>query len=91
MPGLSQSRSVEKIILLGELESLGFSSVHLNDLNDIAELGGLVELIKQSLLQEYRRHWNISRMTGGSPSNEENVKSFKLHASSDKYARSAVH
>ncbi|MEO9321059.1 MAG: hypothetical protein ABI361_10325 [Nitrososphaera sp.] len=72
MPRTSQVRSAEKTVLVCELESLGFSSILLNDLNDIAELKGLVELIKQSFLQEYRKHWGFAKLDGrGAPGGKE--------------------
>ena len=37
-----------------ELESLGLSNIKMNEFNDSKELGSLVSLIKQSLLNEYR-------------------------------------
>ncbi len=40
--------------LKNELESLGLQNVKLNEFNDGRELGALVSLIKQSLLNEYR-------------------------------------
>lgn len=39
---------------ISELESLGLSTVKLNELNDIHEIGNLVENLKQMFLQEYR-------------------------------------
>ncbi|HEX9677187.1 hypothetical protein [Nitrososphaera sp.] len=44
----------EQSYLVGELESLGFSSVRLNELNDNSELRSLVERVKENFLEEYR-------------------------------------
>ena len=49
-----EDSSHKRSFLVSELESLGLSSVLLNELNDIPELAGLVNLIKESLLAEYR-------------------------------------
>ena len=48
-----QTKAHEKSYLIGELESLGFHSMRLNELNDNGELQNLIEGIKESLLQQY--------------------------------------
>ena len=48
-----QTRAHEQSYLIGELESLGFHSMRLNELNDNGELRNLIEGIKESLLQQY--------------------------------------
>ena len=48
-----QTKAHEKSYLIGELESLGFHSMRLNELNDNAELLNLIKSIKESLLQQY--------------------------------------
>ncbi|HJS81210.1 MAG TPA: hypothetical protein VJ742_00065 [Nitrososphaera sp.] len=40
---------------MSELESLGLSSIKLNEFNDNVELKRLVNAIKEDLLAEYRR------------------------------------
>jgi hypothetical protein len=50
-----QTRAHEQSYLIGELESLGFHSMKLNELNDNGELRNLIEGIKESLLQQYDR------------------------------------
>ncbi|HEX2014656.1 MAG TPA: hypothetical protein VLA68_05460 [Nitrososphaera sp.] len=40
---------------MGELESLGLSSIRLNEFNDNVELKRLVNAIKEDLIAEYRR------------------------------------
>ena len=47
--------------LLNDLESLGFSTIRLNEFNDSRELGGLTDRIKESLLNEYRESYGVSR------------------------------
>jgi hypothetical protein len=44
----------EQSYLMAELESLGLSTIQLNEFNDNAELRFLVTRIKDSLLNEYR-------------------------------------
>ena len=39
---------------ISELESLGIKSKKLNELNDVYEVGNLVENIKQSLFQDFK-------------------------------------
>ena len=48
-----QTRAHEQSYLIGELESLGFHSMRLNELNYNGELRNLIEGIKESLLQQY--------------------------------------
>jgi hypothetical protein len=43
----------EQSSLLGDLESLGLSSIRLNEFNDNAELRNLANGIKQAFLKEY--------------------------------------
>ena len=50
--------------LLNDLESLGLSTIKLNEFNDSLELGVLVDRIKESLLNEYRESYGVP------PSNE---------------------
>jgi hypothetical protein len=50
-----QTRAHEQSYLIEELESLGFHSMRLNELNDNAELRNLIEGIKESLLQQYHQ------------------------------------
>jgi hypothetical protein len=45
----------DQTFLLGELESLGFTSIRLNEFNDNSELHNLVNCIKENFLREYRR------------------------------------
>jgi hypothetical protein len=45
----------EQTFLMSELESLGLSSIKLNEFNDNVELKRLVNAIKEDLLAEYRR------------------------------------
>ena len=44
----------EQSYLMSELESLGLTTVRLNEFNDNQELGGLVKSIKEEFLAEYR-------------------------------------
>lgn len=44
----------EQSYLIGELESLGLTSVRLNEFNDNKELHALVKRIKEEFLAEYR-------------------------------------
>jgi hypothetical protein len=44
----------EQSYLISELESLGLTSVRVNEFNDNKELHGLVMKIKDALLAEYR-------------------------------------
>ena len=39
---------------VSELESLGLQTPKLNELNDVYEVGNLVENIKQSLFQDFK-------------------------------------
>jgi hypothetical protein len=48
-------RAHEHAFLLAELESLGLRSIQLNEFNDNYELHDLIDVIKKSLLREYRR------------------------------------
>jgi hypothetical protein len=50
-----QTRAHEQSYLVEELESLGFNSMRLNELNDNAELRNLIKGIKESLLQQYEQ------------------------------------
>jgi hypothetical protein len=43
----------EQTYFLGELESLGFTSIQLNEFNDNRELRNLVDCIKENFLQGY--------------------------------------
>ena len=49
------AKSHEQSFLMSELESLGLSSIKLNEFNDNSELKRLVNAIKEALLEEYRR------------------------------------
>ena len=40
---------------MAELESLGLSTIKLNEFNDNSELKRLVNAIKEALMQEYRQ------------------------------------
>lgn len=42
---------------ISELESLGIKSKKLNELNDVYEVGNLVENIKQSLFQDFKSNY----------------------------------
>ena len=46
---------LEQNYLLAELESLGLSTIRLNELNDNYELYGLVKRIKDEFLKRYKR------------------------------------
>lgn len=46
--------------LKNELESLGLKEIRLNEFNDTKELGGLVKIIKESLLKEYHNSYPIA-------------------------------
>ncbi len=48
-----QAKSHEQSYLLGELESLGFSTVRINEFNDITELQDLISAIKENFLTEF--------------------------------------
>jgi hypothetical protein len=48
-----QANSHEQSYLLGELESLGFSTIRINEFNDITELQDLVSAIKENFLTEF--------------------------------------
>lgn len=50
--------------LLNDLESLGLSTIKLNEFNDSRELGFLVDRIKKSLLSEYRDSYGVSLANG---------------------------
>lgn len=43
----------EQYYLMGELESLGLSTIRLNEFNNNEELRGLVKRIKEVLLNQY--------------------------------------
>jgi hypothetical protein len=43
----------ERSYLMGELDSLGYHAMRLNELNDNSELQNLIKGIKESILQEY--------------------------------------
>jgi len=47
-------RAHEQSYLMSELESLGLTTVRLNEFNDNEELGSLVKSIKEEFLAEYR-------------------------------------
>ncbi|AIC14438.1 hypothetical protein [Nitrososphaera viennensis] len=49
----SQDETYEQSYLLGDLESLGFSSIRLNEFNDNTELRNLANCIKEAFLKEY--------------------------------------
>lgn len=51
------SDSHEQNYLMSELESLGLTTIYLNEFNDNSELLGLVRHIKDSFLEEYRHTW----------------------------------
>ena len=46
--------------LMNELESLGLTKIRLNEFNDAKELGGLVKIIKESLLKEYHNCYPVA-------------------------------
>jgi len=46
--------------LMNELESLGLTEMRLNEFNDAKELGGLVKMIKESLLKEYHNSYPVA-------------------------------
>jgi len=48
-----QGESHVQSYLMGELESLGLTSIKLNEFNDNVELKRLVNAIKEDLLAEY--------------------------------------
>ena len=50
-----QSESHEQSYLMGELESLGLTSIRLNEFNNNSELKMLVNAIKEDFIAEYRR------------------------------------
>jgi hypothetical protein len=52
---LVEARSREQTYLMSELESLGLSSIKLNEFNDNVELRRVVNAIKEALLDEYRQ------------------------------------
>ncbi|MEO9362514.1 MAG: hypothetical protein ABI348_01315 [Nitrososphaera sp.] len=43
----------EQSVLLGDLGSLGLSSIRLNEFNDNAELRSLADHLKEAFLKEY--------------------------------------
>jgi hypothetical protein len=45
----------EQNYLISELESLGLSSIQINEFNDNRELRSLVKRLKESFLSEYRK------------------------------------
>ena len=47
--------------LLNDLESLGLSTIKLNEFNDSQELDVLVNRIKESLFDEYQESYGVSR------------------------------
>jgi hypothetical protein len=49
------SRRISGADLMSELESLGLSTIKLNEFNDNSELKSLVSGLKQQFLDEYRR------------------------------------
>ncbi|HLG37500.1 MAG TPA: hypothetical protein VI338_05150 [Nitrososphaera sp.] len=50
----------EQNYLMGELESLGLSTIRLNELNDNYELHGLVRRIKDEFLRQYENNDSMS-------------------------------
>jgi hypothetical protein len=50
----------EQNYLMGELESLGLSTIRLNELNDNYELHGLVQRIKDEFLRQYENNESMS-------------------------------
>jgi len=50
---VSLDHSHEQCYLMGELESLGLSTIWLNEFNDNVELRGLITRIKEMFLNEY--------------------------------------
>ena len=50
----------KKSYLMNELESLGLTTIRLNEFNDAKELGGLVNMIKESLLKEYHNSYPVA-------------------------------
>lgn len=46
---------------MSELESLGLSTIKLNEFNDNSELKRLVNAIKEALMQEYSQSAHIAR------------------------------
>lgn len=49
-----------KFFLMNELESLGLTEIRLNEFNDAKELGGLVKMIKESLLKEFHDSYPVA-------------------------------
>lgn len=49
----SHRNGPEQNYLMGELESLGLSTIRLNELNDNYELHGLVQRIKEEFLSRF--------------------------------------
>jgi hypothetical protein len=50
-----QTEAHEHSYLIGELQSLGYQSTKLNELNDNVKLQNLVKTIKEGLLQQYNQ------------------------------------
>lgn len=50
----------KKSYLMNELESLGLTTIRLNEFNDAKELGGLVKMMKESLLKEYHDSYPVA-------------------------------
>jgi hypothetical protein len=50
----------EQNYLMGELESMGLSTIRINEFNDNHELRSLVKQLKEAFLKKYRR---ITRRT----------------------------
>lgn len=50
----------KKSYLKNELESLGLTTIRLNEFNDAKELGGLVKMMKESLLKEYHDSYPVA-------------------------------
>lgn len=55
-----QTESHEQSYLMGELESLGLTSIKLNEFNNNTELKILVNAIKEDFMAEYRRSMTIT-------------------------------
>jgi hypothetical protein len=58
----SQRGAHERAYLIEELESLGFLSMKLNELNDKSELRNLIKGNKEGLLQQYDRGYREHSM-----------------------------
>jgi len=50
----------KKSYLMNELESLGLTTIRLNEFNDAKELGGLVKMMKESLLKEFHDSYPVA-------------------------------